>query len=79
MSNNTSAVVSTIQSFVTAYNNTLTDINNMLTQTVYSGYTPLTQDDITAQNLDSTQVDAWNTKAQSGLAEQRPDPAERPQ
>ncbi len=66
VSSNTSAVVSTIQSFVTAYNNTLTDINNMLTQTVYSGYTPLTQDMITAQNLDTTQVDAWNTKAQSG-------------
>jgi flagellar hook-associated protein 2 len=66
VSSNTSAVVSTIQSFVTAYNNTLTDINNMLTQTVYAGYTPLTQDMITAQNLDTTQVDAWNTKAQSG-------------
>ncbi len=66
VSSNTSAVVSTIQSFVTAYNNTLTDINNMLTQTVYAGYTPLTQDMITAQSLDTTQVDAWNTKAQSG-------------
>ena len=66
VSSNTSSVVSTIQSFVTAYNNTLTDINNMLTQTVYAGYTPLTQDAITAQNLDTTQVDAWNTKAQSG-------------
>jgi flagellar hook-associated protein 2 len=66
VSPNTSAVVNTIQSFVTAYNNTLTDIHNMLTQTVYAGYTPLTQDDITAKGLDSTQVDAWNTKAQSG-------------
>jgi flagellar hook-associated protein 2 len=66
VSNNTSAVVSTIQNFVTAYNSTLTDINNMLTQPVYAGYTPLTQDAITAQNLDTTQVDAWNTKAQSG-------------
>jgi flagellar hook-associated protein 2 len=72
VSNNTSSVVSTIQSFVTAYNNTLTDINNILTQTVYSGYPPLTQDAITAQNLDSTQVDAWNTKAQSGLLNSDP-------
>ena len=72
VSGNTSAVVSTIQGFVTAYNNTLTDINNMLTQTVYSGYYPLTQDDITAQNLDSTEVDAWNTKAQSGLLNSDP-------
>jgi flagellar hook-associated protein 2 len=66
VSDNTSAVVNTIQGFVTAYNNTLTDIHNMLTQPVYAGYTPLTQDDITAKGLDSTQVDAWNTKAQSG-------------
>jgi flagellar hook-associated protein 2 len=66
VSNNTSAVVSTIQSFVTAYNNTLTDINNMLTQKVYSGYTPLTQDAINTKGLDSTQIDDWNTKAQSG-------------
>ena len=72
VSNNTSSVVSTIQSFVSAYNSTLTDINNMLTQTVYSGYTPLTQDDITAKGLDSTEVDAWNTKAQSGLLNSDP-------
>ncbi len=72
VSSNTSAVVSTIQNFVTAYNSTLTDINNMLTQTVYAGYTPLTQDAITAQNLDSTEVDAWNTKAQSGLLNSDP-------
>jgi flagellar hook-associated protein 2 len=66
VSNNTSAVVSTIQSFVTAYNNTLTDINNMLTEKVYSGYTPLTQDAINTKGLDSTQIDDWNTKAKSG-------------
>ena len=72
VSNNTSAVVSSIQSFVTAYNNTLTDLNSMLTQTVYSGYSPLTQDAITAKGLDSTEVDAWNTKAQSGLLNSDP-------
>ena len=72
VTNNVSSAVSTIQSFVTDYNNTLTDLNNMLTQQAYSGYPPLTQDLINAKSLDSTEIDAWNTKAQSGLLNSDP-------
>jgi flagellar hook-associated protein 2 len=67
VTNDVSSVVSGISSFVTEYNNTMTDLNNMLSQTVYSDYPPLTQDLITTKDLDSTQQDAWTTKAKSGL------------
>jgi flagellar hook-associated protein 2 len=72
VTNSVSSVVSAVQGFVTLYNSTLSGLNSMLDQEVYSGYEPLTTDMINEKGLDSTEVDAWNTKAQSGLLNNDP-------
>jgi flagellar hook-associated protein 2 len=67
VSSNIDSVVDTIKDFIDKYNETLATINDKLTEQVYSDFAPLTDAQIEESKLTSSQIDAWQAKARSGL------------
>ncbi|MBA2942403.1 flagellar filament capping protein FliD [Paenibacillus sp. CGMCC 1.16610] len=65
VSSDTDAIVNTIKSFISDYNNVLSLVNNKLDEARYSSYGPLTSDEKSA--MTDGQITAWEAKAKSGL------------
>jgi len=63
-------IYETIVSFIETYNETITMINNKLTERYYSDYPPLT--DEMRKELDEDQIEEWNERARSGLLRNDP-------
>lgn len=61
----TSAVADKLTSFVTDYNSLMTEINGKLYETYDKSYQPLT--DSQKEAMTDSQIEKWNTKAQTGL------------
>lgn len=58
-------IVSNVQSLVDSYNTMLSGLNAEVSQSVYSDYLPLTDDQ--KSSMKDSDITAWNTKAKSGL------------
>ncbi|MFD1776629.1 flagellar filament capping protein FliD [Paenibacillus rhizophilus] len=54
-----------IKSFVSDYNNLLSALNTKVSEERYTDYTPLSDDQ--KKEMTDTQIEAWETKAKSGL------------
>lgn len=67
VANNIDAVVNSIKSFVSKYNETIATINNKLNEERYPDYRPLTDAQIEEGKLTDKQIDQWQAKARSGL------------
>ncbi|NPV27605.1 MAG: flagellar filament capping protein FliD [Firmicutes bacterium] len=67
VANNLDAVVNSIKSFVSKYNETIATINNKLNEERYPDYRPLTDAQIEEGKLTDKQIDQWQAKARSGL------------
>ncbi|MDD3223527.1 MAG: flagellar filament capping protein FliD [Clostridium sp.] len=65
VSANVSAVVSKIQGFITDYNNLIDGVNDAVNEKRDYTYSPLTS--AQESQMTSSQITAWNTKAQTGL------------
>ncbi len=61
----TEAVVNKVASFIDAYNELITSLQNKLQEKVYSTYEPLT--DTERDSLSEKQIEQWEEKAKSGL------------
>jgi flagellar hook-associated protein 2 len=57
--------VKNIEGFISKYNDMLGKLNSALSEPVYSGYQPLTDDQ--RSQMSDTQITQWETKAKSGL------------
>lgn len=62
--NDTDAIVKNIIDFIKSYNDIIETLNDKISETRYSDYQPLTDDE--KGKLTETQMDAWNKKARSG-------------
>jgi flagellar hook-associated protein 2 len=61
----TDTVVDTIKSFISLYNDTISAINEKLSEERYYDYSPLT--DSQKEEMTEKQIEAWEAKAKSGL------------
>ncbi|NRT73720.1 flagellar filament capping protein FliD [Clostridium beijerinckii] len=61
----TSTIADKLTSFVTDYNSLMTEINGKLYETYDKSYQPLT--DTQKEAMTDSQIEKWNTKAQTGL------------
>jgi flagellar hook-associated protein 2 len=64
-SQDTSALKTGLQNFISAYNTLITDIHTQINTAPDSDYPPLTDAQKTA--MTTTQIDEWNAKADSGM------------
>ena len=65
VSQDTDTIVSNVKKFVDMYNTLLDGLNDKLSETKYSDYSPLTKDQEAA--MTESQITKWNEKAKSGL------------
>lgn len=57
--------VASVQSLVDSYNNILSELNDMVDETRYKDYAPLTDDQKSA--MSDSDIEAWEKKAKSGM------------
>ncbi len=65
VSQDTDTIVSNVKKFVEMYNTLLDSLNDKLSETKYSDYSPLTKDQ--EAEMTESQITKWNEKAKSGL------------
>jgi flagellar hook-associated protein 2 len=65
ITNDTNATFDLITDFVSSYNDLIEEINNALSETRYSDYAPLTDDQ--KEEMSEEEIASWEKKAKSGL------------
>ncbi|MEI7025656.1 flagellar filament capping protein FliD [Paenibacillus sp. y28] len=61
----TDGIYKKVEEFVSQYNDVLSSINSLLSETKYRSYQPLTSDEKSA--MSDSDIELWETKAKSGL------------
>jgi flagellar hook-associated protein 2 len=67
IASNVDQVVTSIKKFVDSYNSILSSLNDKIYEERYSKFRPLSDEQMKDGGLTETQINAWQTKARSGL------------